>query len=113
VHKFPVSSQKFPVPLSREFGSKSPKIIGRMRSSETQAGSNLKNSLFFSLLAGNLDAETGSTVTASATKFTVSVPFVYDCSRSVQVYHWPIIGHGHYGKTLGLVFFPGLVTVMD
>ena len=42
-------------------------IIRRMATFEPLAGPKLKNSLFFSLLAGNLAGETGSTWTASAT----------------------------------------------
>ena len=38
-----------------------------MATSEPRVGPKLKNSLFFSLLAGNLGVETGSTATASAT----------------------------------------------
>jgi hypothetical protein len=38
-----------------------------MATSELRTGQKLKNSLFFSLLPGNLGVETGSTWTASAT----------------------------------------------
>jgi|ERR1039458_6215922 hypothetical protein len=38
-----------------------------MATSELRTGQKLKNSLFFSLFAGNLGVETGSTWTASAT----------------------------------------------
>ena len=65
--KYPVHAGKFPVLTGREFGSKPPKRLdkrGRLRWKN-----NLKSnkSLFISLLAGNLAAETGSTATASAT----------------------------------------------
>ena len=40
-----------------------------MTTSKRRCGPKLKNSLFFSLLAGNLGVETGSYVTASATIF--------------------------------------------
>jgi hypothetical protein len=38
-----------------------------MATSELRIGQKLKNFLFFSLLAGNLAVETGSTMTATAT----------------------------------------------
>jgi hypothetical protein len=65
--KFPVLFKKFPVPLSREFGSKTSEIIVRMGCFKPRSRPKFKNSLFFSLLAGNLVVETGSTATASAT----------------------------------------------
>jgi hypothetical protein len=74
IPKFPVLpitipdiARKFPVLLRREFGRK-PLILRPNNSGpSTTEARNWQNSLFFSLLAGNSDAETGSTVTASAT----------------------------------------------
>ena len=51
----------------REFGLKRPEIIGFAGRLICGAARKLKNSLFFSLLAGNLAVETGSITTASAT----------------------------------------------
>jgi hypothetical protein len=65
--KIPVLCKKFPVPLRREFRGKAPKSLGFAGGLMREVAPKLKNSLFFSLLAGNLDAETGSTTTASAT----------------------------------------------
>jgi hypothetical protein len=59
--------RKFPVQLHREIGHKSliyPKTFAPSCHSEVLI---LRISLLFSLLAGNRDAETGSTATASAT----------------------------------------------
>ena len=52
--------------MSREFCCNSPKIIAQIGALKPLAGSNLQNSLLISLLAGKWDAETSSTVTASA-----------------------------------------------
>ena len=52
--------------MSREFRFKSAKSL-RVSGPEPRSGLELKNSLFFSLSAGNFRIETGSYVTASAT----------------------------------------------
>jgi hypothetical protein len=52
--------------MSREFRSKSAKSLRVSGPLSRDLALKLKNSLFFSLLAGNLGMETGSYVTASA-----------------------------------------------
>jgi hypothetical protein len=72
--KIPCSSAEFPcscseIPCSGAQGIwlKSPEIIGLVGAVMALGAPKLKNSLFFSLLAGNWDVETGSRMTASAT----------------------------------------------
>jgi hypothetical protein len=63
----PVRPEKFPVPVCREFGFKRLNFIAESPAKIADSDQNRQNSLLFSLLAGNFVAETGSTVTASAT----------------------------------------------
>ena len=58
--------EKFPVPLRREFRYKQLKSLPYQPAIERETGLNPRNSLLFSLLAGNLPAETGSHRTASS-----------------------------------------------
>ena len=95
--KFPVLPQKFPVPLRREFGAKAPEIIGLMGSLMCEAGLNLKNSLFFSLLAGNLGVETGSTMTVSATTHSFERRDFPETAKS------PAIGGGRRRRSGGVL----------
>jgi hypothetical protein len=52
----------------------SPQNIGLTGASDPEIAPELKRSLFFSLLAGNLGVETGSTTTASATTHSLDRP---------------------------------------
>src|SRR5438552_18688105 len=53
-------SKKFPAPLRREFCCKALNSLADCPRKSPQEGRILQNSLFFSLLAGNFEAETGS-----------------------------------------------------
>jgi hypothetical protein len=55
--------------LGREFASEALQQRRYLESLARPEAANLQNSLFFSLFAGNLTAETGSTATASAAMF--------------------------------------------
>jgi hypothetical protein len=59
---------------------KNSEFIGHVGADVGEEEPKLKNSLFFSLLAGNLDAETGSIATASATTHSYNL----EISRSVE-----------------------------
>src|SRR5262249_55088653 len=61
-----IVSKNIPVSLSREFRCK-PLICSRTSAQTRTKRADYGNSIFFSLLAGNLDSETGSTSTASST----------------------------------------------
>jgi hypothetical protein len=84
--KFAHPSKKFPDISLREFGWKVRFHWHKRERVGAYQGLNTQNSLFFSLLAGNLVAETGSTVTASAT------------THSGIVGCFPVSG---YGRRLG------------
>ena len=60
------SLQQFPVPAGAGIQAKSPEIIELAGPLMRQAAPKTQNCLFFSLLAGNCDVETGSIPTASA-----------------------------------------------
>ena len=65
--KFPVHCKKFPVPLRREFCRKLLNLLADWARKSAREVGFLQNSLFFSLLAGNLRVETGSILAASTT----------------------------------------------
>src|SRR5450759_2664524 len=69
-----------------------------MATSELRTGQKLKNSLFFSLLPGNLGVETGSTWTASATNLThTDQRFRY--TAQLGLYEWDIYRDSYVLRT--------------
>ena len=76
----------FPVLTSREFEQKAPKSLGFECHLLGEAAPELQISLFFSLLAGNCDAETGSIATASATTHS------YENAQFPKMAKYPRIG---------------------
>jgi hypothetical protein len=69
---FPVLPKLFPASFHREFRKKSPMVAASSYDRVAEWGLILRFSLLISLLAGNCDAETGSTGTASATTYSAT-----------------------------------------
>jgi hypothetical protein len=64
---FPVLPKLFPASFHMEFRKRAPWLLHQVMIASLSGGLILRFSLLISLLAGNCDAETGSTGTASAT----------------------------------------------